>query len=45
MGGEGEDGVVVVASELEESVVYVCFDGVSMGTVGIGETNVEELVV
>jgi len=43
--GKGEDREVVGAAQTEEGLLHVCFDGVWEGSVRVGETNVEQLVV
>ena len=45
VGREEEDGVVTDTVKTEESVLHVYFDGVREGTVGVGKTNVQGLVV
>ena len=45
MWGKGEDREVVGATQTEEGLLHVCFDGVWEGSVRVGETNVEQLVV
>ena len=45
MWGEGEDREVVGAAQTEEGLLHLCFDGVWEGSVRVGETNVEQLVV
>ncbi len=43
--GKGEDREVVGSDHTKEDVVYVCFDGVGEGSVRVGETDMEQLVV
>jgi hypothetical protein len=42
---KGEDREVVGTAQTEEGLLHVCFDGVWEGSVRVGETNVEQLVV
>ncbi len=45
MRGKGEDREVVGTAQTEEGLLHVCLDGVWEGSVRVGETNVEQLVV
>ena len=45
MGGEGEGGIIGNPAETEEDPLHVILDGVGEGSVGVGLTDVEKLVV